>query len=99
MPSHYSAIIHANVPILSTEADPSRPSSLFQHITSKLWIDETCNVNNITTHLLPLEISMFFPDISEIPDEGCLVMIEGILLVHKSGEDITLYIKGLHMVQ
>ena len=34
---------------------------------------------------------MFFPDISEIPDEGCLVMIEGILLVHKV-EKILLYI-------
>ena len=62
-------------------------------------MDENCDIAYIAAYLLPLEVSIYFPDTAQIPDEGCLVTIQGILLVQDIGHGITLHIRGLHLFQ
>ena len=81
MPTNFTSIVHANIPILSCQPDPHRASNLFQTIQSQLWVEEYCDTSDITTMILPIEVHMYFSDSNDIPDDDSLVSIEGMFII------------------
>ena len=77
MPTNYSSIIQANIPILTCQPDQTHSSNLFRIIKSTLWVDTDCDILHINTDALPIELHMYFNDITDIPDEELLVALQG----------------------
>lgn len=81
MPAHYSSIVHANIPIFTCQPDPTRSSNLFRIIKSELWVDNDSDVLDTTMNPIPLELHMYFRDITEIPDDNSLISVQGLFFL------------------
>ena len=99
MPSNYTTIIHADIPVLSSEIDSSRGSNLFRHIISRLWVNERCNILSVLPTSLPLDIHIYFPDITEVPLDDSLAALWGILGIKIQNNQVYLYCRGFHLRQ
>lgn len=84
MPSNYTSIIHANIPILECRPDPTRSSNLFRVIHSQLWVDDSCDISQISLSTIPIQLYMYFNDIIDIPEDNSLIAIQGIYFLLQS---------------